>query len=105
MKNISLITEKETVSFIKAATPEDVEVYFNSLIMIRKHLDIDKDKRDTKYGLKLVSKKPKNVPSYKVGSNAIGIESLRLISKKHNIENGGSENEKSTYIVFYTMKD
>lgn len=101
MKPIKLISESETSAFLKAATVEDVEIFFNALILIRKHSDIDKKKTHREYGIRLVDKKPTSGTSYKVGSNAIGIEALRVLSKRHKIENGGSESNKSLYIVFY----
>lgn len=103
MKPIKLITENEIKSFIKSGTDKDVETYFNSLILIRKHIDRD-NKTPKKYGVKLIKIKPKTGTYYKVGSNAIGQEAIRVLCKNHNIENGGSETNDSLYIAFYSEK-
>jgi hypothetical protein len=54
------------------------------------------------YAVKLFDKKPQGILSYKVDSNAVGKECLRVLSRSHNIENAGSESDKSVYVSYYT---
>ena len=103
-KPISLITEDDLSYFMKPLTVEDVEVQFNSLIMFRKHIDIDRGLRK-KYFVRLYDNAPEKATCYKVGSNAIGLEAIRNLTRKHQIEDAGSESDNSTYISFYSEEN
>lgn len=101
MESNSLITEHETKYFLKSATVDDVDVYLNSIILIRKYADRD-NKVNRSYTVKLTDNASSNAPSYQVGSNATGKEAIRNITHKHKISDGGSESENSTYISFFS---
>ena len=101
MEPIKIITESDLSYFIKPKTVDDVESHMDTLILIRKHIDMD-NKVSKKYFLRLYDNPSENSTSYKVLSNAIGLEAIRNIIIKHKIYDGGSESENSTYISFYS---
>jgi hypothetical protein len=101
MKPEKLITESDLSYFMKPLTVDDVETVFNSLILIRKHIDRDKNV-EKEYFVKLYDKSPEEATSYKVASNAVGKEAIRNLTRKHEINDGGSESETSEFISFYS---
>jgi len=102
MKPIKLISESDLSYFISPKTVDDVEKYINALILIRKHIDSDSN-IENKYYVRLFDVAPENSSSYKVNSNSIGLECIRVLTKNHTILDGGSESEKSTYLSFYCV--
>jgi hypothetical protein len=100
MKPIKLISESDLSYFMKPKTVDDVESHMNSLILIRKHIDMDSGV-SKKYFVRLYDNPSDNSTTYKVSSNAIGLEAIRNIVNKHKIFDGGSESDSSTYISFY----
>lgn len=99
MKN--LITEENLSYFLKSATVADIEVFFNSIILMNKHIDRDK-KQKKNYIVRLFDTAQENVPSYLVASNAVGLEAIRVITAKHKIIDGGTESDSSKYFSFYS---
>ena len=102
MKPIKLITESDLSYFITPKTVDDVEKYINALILIRKHIDRDSN-IENEYYVRLYDVAPHNSSSYKVNSNSIGLECIRVLTKNHGISDGGSESENSSYISFYSV--
>jgi len=100
MKPIKLISESDLSYFMKPKTVDDVESHMNSLILIRKHIYMDTGVSN-KYFVRLYYNPSDNSTTYKVSSNAIGLEAIRNIVNKHKIFDGGSESDSSTYISFY----
>jgi hypothetical protein len=101
MDAIEFINESNLSYFIKPKTIDDVEIYINSLIMTDKFIDLDK-KVKHKYFVRLYDNEPKNNVNFKVSSNEVGVETIRNLTHKHLIYNGGSESDNSTFIGFYS---
>ena len=99
---MNLLNEEECGHFMKTSTPEDIEVLFNSIILIKKHNDMDV-KITKEYVVKLYDTEQSTAPSYLVSSNAIGLEAIRRITLKHKIQNGGSESDTSRWFSFSSI--
>ena len=100
MKPLPILTENQIKFFLKAATVDDVEVYMNGIVLARKHNDRDKG-NTCEYIVKITDSAPENSICYEVGSNAIGLEAIRKLTRKHNITDGGSESSESKFIGIY----
>ena len=98
---MNLLNEEEFSHFMKTSTPEDIEVLFNSIILIKKHNDMEA-KIAKEYLVKLYDTEQPNT-SYLVNSNAIGLEAIRRITLKHKIQNGGSESDTSRWFSFSSI--
>ena len=103
MKPEKLITEDDLSYFMKPLTVEDVETHLNSVILMRKHIDIDKDIQKN-YFVRLYDNAPEQATSYRVSSNEIGKEAIRNLTKKHKIGDGGSESDESVFIGIYSKE-
>ncbi len=102
MKPLELLNEGVIRHFLKSGTVADVETCMNTLILSRKHMDIDAKVSRT-YSVKLNDSPDGH--SYEVASHSIGLEAIRNLTRKHNIKDAGFESENSKFIVFFSEEN